>query len=149
MLNHKTEKALKINGFPRFKMKGRFKMFGIGKKKNEGVPVQHYEGIEGFASNYPCRLELDADNLTVTRLKPETTVTLPVNRIQSITAMEEPQFMQMYHGNAASTGKNGIKKYFLVIQYDKGMLAFWGTAAEYGKFLKMQTAASAPSHILL
>lgn len=59
------------------------------------------------------------------------------------------KFMQKYHGNAASTGK-GIKKYFLVIRYDKGMLAFWGTAKEYGQFVKMQFGqTAAPSHISL
>lgn len=92
----------------------------FGKKQELGLAVQHYEGIEQFAKDYPCRLEFNADMLTITRIKPETTVTLPRNRIQSISAMEEPQFMQKYHGNAASTGK-GIKKYFLVIHYDKGM----------------------------
>lgn len=122
-------------------------MFG---KKKPGIQVMHYEGIEGFATDYPCTLELNAEMLTVTRIKPETTVTLPVNRIQSISAMEESQFMQKYHGNAASTGKGGIKKYFLVIIYDKGMLTFWGTTKEYGQFIKMQFGqTAAPSHISL
>lgn len=122
----------------------------FGKKKQPGIQVMHYEGIEGFATDYPCRLELDAEMLTITRIKPETTVTLPVNRIQSISALEESQFMQKYHGNAASTGRNGIKKYFLVIVYDKGMLVFWGTAKEYGQFIKMQFGqTAAPSHISL
>lgn len=121
----------------------------FGKKKESGLTVQHYEGISEFATNYPCRLELDANTLTIRRIKPETTVTLPKNRIQSISAMEESQFMQKYHGNAASTGK-GIRKYFLVIHYDKGMLAFWGTAKEYGQFVKMQFGQTdAPSHISL
>ena len=113
----------------------------FGKKKQPGIQVMHYEGIEGFATDYPCRLD---------RIKPETTVTLPVNRIQSISALEESQFMQKYHGNAASTGRNGIKKYFLVIVYDYGMLVFWGTAKEYGQFIKMQFGqTAAPSHISL
>lgn len=51
----------------------------FGKKKESGLAVQHYEGIEQFAKDYPCRLELDADMLTITRIKPETTVTLPRN----------------------------------------------------------------------
>lgn len=45
-------------------------MFG---KKKPGIQVMHYEGIESFATDYPCRLELDAEMLTVTRIKPETT----------------------------------------------------------------------------
>ena len=122
----------------------------FGKKKESGLAVQHYEGIAQFATDYPCRLELDEQMLTVKRIKPETTVTLE-RRITSISAMEEERFMLQYHGNAVSTSKaKGIKKYYLVIQYDKGFLAFWGTAKEYGKFLKMQFGqTAAPSHISL
>lgn len=113
-------------------------MFGK-KKKNDVIRVMHYEGIDAFASDYPCTLELKDGELVITRIKPETTVTLPLNRISSFTAMEEQRFMQQYHGNAATTSKaKGISKYYLVIQYDKGFLAFWGTASEYGKFIDLQ-----------
>lgn len=30
----------------------------FGKKKESGIPVGHYEGIEGFATDYPCRIEV-------------------------------------------------------------------------------------------
>lgn len=110
----------------------------FGKKKEKPIKVQHYEGIEGFASDYPCTLELTDDTLVIKRIKPETTVTLPLNRIQSFTAMEESRFMEMYHGEAKRTDK-GTKKFYLVIQYDKGRLAFWGTSLEYGKFLELQS----------
>ena len=122
----------------------------FGKKKECGIPVQHYEGIQEFATDYPCRLELDADNLVIKRLKPETTVTLSRNRITSISAMEEERFMLMYHNSKDNTSKaKGIKKYYLVITYDKGFLAFWGTAHEYGEFLKMQNSSAAPTNISL
>ena len=55
----------------------------------------------------------------------------------------------------STSGKNtsklkGAKKYYLVVEYDKGMLAFWGTAMEYGKFLDLQNkGVVAPSHIEL
>ena len=52
--------------------------------------------------------------------------------------MEEPRFMEMYHGEAKRTDK-GTKKFYLVIEYDKGRLAFWGTSLEYGKFLELQS----------
>ena len=110
----------------------------FGKKKNKPIRVQHYEGIEQFASDYPCTLEVTGDELIIKRLKPETTVTLPLNRVQSFSAMEEPRFMEMYHGEAKRTDK-GTKKFYLVIQYDKGRLAFWGTPLEYGKFLELQS----------
>ena len=122
----------------------------FGKKKDKPIKVMHYEGIEQFAADYPCNLELKDDSLVITRIKPETTVTLSLNRIQSFSAMEEARFMEMYHGEAKTTAKSG-KKFYLVIQYDKGRLAFWGTAMEYGKFLDLQSMelASAPKTIEL
>jgi hypothetical protein len=113
-------------------------MFGM-KKKEKPLKAMHYEGIDQFASDYPCTLEIKDDVLVITRIKPETTVTLPMNRIQSFTAMEESRFMEMYHGEAKETSKaKNIKKYYLVVKYDKGYLAFWGSAMEYGKFLELQ-----------
>mgnify|MGYP000002969380 FL=1 len=111
----------------------------------------HYEGIEGFATDYPCRIEVKGDVFEIRRIKPETTVTLPMNRIKSFSAMEEEKFMLKYHGQAKNTSKmKGVKKYYLVVDYDKGMLAFWGTAKEYGNFLNLQNnGVAAPSHIEL
>lgn len=126
-------------------MKGRFKMFG--KKKETGIPVQHYEGITGFATDYPCRIEVKDSIFEIRRLKPETTIILELNRIKSFTAMEESRFMLQYHGDSAKTSK-GIGKYYLVIEYDKGMIAFWGTAKEYKQFLDLQNNF-APSTITL
>lgn len=122
----------------------------FGKKKESGLPVQHYEGIAEFATDYPCRLSLDENMLIIKRIKPETTVTLPVNRIQAISAMEEERFMSKYHGQSRNTSKTAIKKYYLVIEYDKGILAFWGTPKEYAEFVKMQFGSKeAPSTISL
>lgn len=123
----------------------------FGKKKNEVIRAMHYEGINEFATDYPCTLKLEEDQFIITRFKPETVVTLPLNRIKSFTAMEENRFMLQYHGEAKSTSKSkNIKKYYLVVQYDKGMIAFWGTAKEYNQFLNLQNnALDAPSHIEL
>ena len=109
----------------------------FGKKKEAGIKAMHYEGINGFATDYPCRLEVKGDDFVITRIKTETVVTLPLNRINSFTAMEEQRFMQDYHSNAGTTSKFG-KKYYLVGKYDKGMLVFWGTGTEYGEFVKLQ-----------
>lgn len=114
----------------------------FGKKKETGIPVMHYEGISAFATDYPCRIEIKDDVFEIKRLKPETTVTLPLNRIKSFTAMEEQRFMQEYHGNAGTTNKGNIKKYYLVVEYDKGVLAFWGTAKEYSTFIDMQNIST-------
>lgn len=114
----------------------------FGKKKESGIPVQHYEGISAFAQDWPCRLEVKDDHLEIRRLKPETTVNLPKNRIIKIDEMEEKQFMAKYHGSPISTAKNGTK-YFLVITYttqdgSESFLAFWGTAFERGAFLNLK-----------
>ncbi len=126
-------------------------MFGK-KKKEEPIRAMHYEGIDAFATDYPCTLELKDEQLVITRIKPETVVTLPLNRISSFSAMEEERFMVKFHGEAKNTSKmKGVKKYYLVVQYDKGMLAFWGSAKEWGRFIDLQNTGlgSAPSKIEL
>lgn len=111
----------------------------FGKKKENAIPVMHYEGISNFATDYPVTIELADDALIVKRTKPETTVTLPLNRIKSFSAMEEKNFMLKYHGQAVTTSKTkSIQKYYLVVEYDKGLLVFWGTVKEYRIFLDMQ-----------
>lgn len=115
----------------------------FGKKKLPGIPVQHYEGLD-FPVDFPCRVELSEDSFTIKRIKPEVTVTLPVAQIKSFSAMEEERFMLQYHGEKVETSKaKGIKKYYLIVKYtskagEDKQLAFWGTAAEYGKFLEFQ-----------
>ena len=123
----------------------------FGKKKESGIPVQHYEGIEGFATDYPCRIEIKDTIFEIRRLKPETVVTLPMERIKSISAMEEKAFMLKYHSDYAKTSKFASgKKYYLVVEYDKGRLAFWGTSFEYGKFVDLQYSFNTtPSHVSL
>lgn len=123
----------------------------FGKKKESGIPVQHYEGIEGFATDYPCRIEMKDSIFEIRRLKPETVVTLPMERIKSISAMEEKTFMLKYHGDYAKTSKFASgNKYYLVIEYDNGRLAFWGTSFEYRKFIDLQYSFNTtPSHISL
>lgn len=111
-------------------------MFG---KKNKPIPAMHYEGIDGFQTDYPVQIEVKNSALEIRRIKPETLVTLSLDRINSISAMEESRFMLKYHGHATTTSKaKGINKYYLIVEYDKGYLAFWGTAREYRKFLDLQ-----------
>jgi hypothetical protein len=122
----------------------------FGKKKDDAIKVMHYEGIQEFAADYPCTLGVKGDTLEIKRIKPETTITLPLNRISSFSAMDEKNFMLKYNGQAAKTSKSGIGKYYLVVNYDKGMLVFWGTAKEYRKFIDLQNnGVSAPSSIEL
>lgn len=117
------------------------------KKSDSGISVQHYEGLKDFAQDYPCKIEIKGSVLEIKRIKPETTVTLPLERITSFTAMEEPRFMLKYHGDKAKTNKllSG-KKYYLVVDYvtqdgSEKMLAFWGTVAEYKYFVNLQNSS--------
>ena len=110
----------------------------FSKKKNRAIKVMHYEGIPNFATDYPCEIEIKDGNFIIKRLKPETTVTLPLERINSFSAMEERRFMAKYHEVAARTSKSKFDKYYLVVEYDKGTLVFWATALEYGKLLDLQ-----------
>lgn len=118
----------------------------FGKKKLPGIPVQHYEGLD-FAVDYPCRVELSDKAFIITRIKPETTVTLPIAQIKSFSTMEEERFMLQYHGERANTSKvKEIKKYYLIVKYtsksgEDRQLVFWGTAGEYGKFLQFQNTS--------
>lgn len=120
----------------------------FGKKNKNEIRVMHYEGIPEFATDYPCTLEVTDTDLIIHRLKPDTTVRLPLSRIQSFSTMDEKSFLTKYHGTSDITSKSGTK-YYLVVSYDKGMLAFWGTAAEYKKFLDLQHSQSGPQTIEL
>lgn len=108
------------------------------KNKNSAIKVMHYEGIPSFATDYPCEIEIKDGNFIIKRLKPETTVTLPLERINSFSAMEERRFMAKYHEVAAKTSKSYVNKYFLVVEYNKGTLVFWTTAKEYKDLLDLQ-----------
>ena len=120
----------------------------FGKKKENAIPVQHYEGLKDFTQDFPCKIEVKDSTFEIRRLKPETTVTLPLDRIKSFSAMEEENFMVKYHGEGMSTTKSkGIKKYYLVVDYtaqdgSEKMLAFWGTASEYKHFIDLQYSST-------
>lgn len=120
----------------------------FGRKKDtqpdfSEIHVCHYEGLE-FPVNFPCVLNLSEQALTITRIKPEVTVTLPTEQIKSFTCMAEPEFNLKYQGQAANTSKmKGVIKQFLVVNYiskdgAEKRLSFWGTAKEGAKFLDMQ-----------
>ncbi len=121
----------------------------FGKKKEASVPVMHYQGISGFSVDYPCRIELKDNVFEIKRMKPETTISLALNRIKSFSAMEESRFMLKNHGNAATTSKSGIHKYYLIVEYDKGTLIFWGTAKEYKYFIALQHKIALSANIEL
>ena len=115
----------------------------FGKKKRTGIPVMHYEGLD-FPQDILCQIEILDNTFVITRVKPETRITLPLSQVKAFSAVEEARFMLKYHGEAATTSKaKGIEKFYLVVDYTSKngtaeRLAFWGTAFEYGKFLDLQ-----------
>ena len=110
--------------------KGRTKMF----RKHKPVKVMHYEGIKDFPTDCPCTLEIVNENLIITRRKSETTVTLPLNRINSFNIMGENAFLQQYKGTGLSKSGNNITKSFLIVQYDKGILVLWRTSLKTHRY---------------
>lgn len=114
-------------------------------EKYKTVKVMHYEGIKNFPTDCPCTLGITSENLIITRIKPETIVTLPLNRINSFSAMSERAFLQQYKGTELAKTKDYIAKNFLVIQYDKGILVLWGTSLKTHKFF-MKLQYSVVSH---
>lgn len=149
--------TVEIQGFSAEQIRNRLKrlkrgdvMFGK-KKANLPIHAMHYEGINSFPTDFPCTIQINDDIFVIKRVNPETTVELPLNRIMAFSSMAEENFMLKYHGQAVNTSKaKGIKKYYLVVEYDKGILAFWGTAKEYGEFNKLQyLPLKGPSHIEL
>ncbi len=114
-------------------------------KKYKTVKVMHYEGIKDFPTDCPCTLGIINENLIIKRRKLETTVTLPLNRINSFSTMSEHAFLQQYKGTELTKSKDYIAKNFLVVQYDKGILVLWGTSLKTHKFF-MKLQYSVVSH---
>lgn len=108
----------------------------------------HYEGIDAFPTDQPCTLELNGDILNINRVKPETSVSLPLNRILSVSPMDENRYLQKFKG-ANQQIKQNIPRIYLVIQYDNGILVFWGTANNYKAFLDLQKKVQTSEHIEL
>ena len=127
-------------------MKGKgIEMF---RKKKKTIHVMHYEGIDAFPTDQPCTLELNGDILNINRVKPETSVSLPLNRILSVSPMDENRYLQKFKG-ANQQIKQNIPRIYLVIQYDNGILVFWGTANNYKAFLDLQKKVQTSEHIEL
>lgn len=102
----------------------------FGKKKNGKIKVCHYEGLDDFMQNYPCEIQIIGDIFEIKRLKPETVVTLSMEKIIKFDAMSEEQFMSKYH-NCKIEGQSKSPKTFLVVTYKAKddtikYLAFWG-----------------------
>ena len=118
----------------------------FGKKKvtiPDGIRVCFYEGpLEGFEMNGPAQLLLQDESIRITRVNPEVTVNLARERITSVEHVMEKDYMGKYHGDAISTSKTNMPKWFLVIHFTSKAgiaekLAFWSVGAETMKINKL------------
>lgn len=112
----------------------------FGRKKIKELKVMHYEGIQGLPMNCPCSFMIANGIITIkTRQLPTITITLPLNRVKSISAIGEYEYMQRYHSAGMLPNNNQIARNFLVIIYDKGIIALWGVGLSVFKnFMKIQ-----------
>jgi len=102
-----------------------------------------------LSTDFPCTIHITNDILVIKRVNPETTVDLPLNRIMAFSSMIEENFMLKYHGQAVNTSKaKGMKKYYLVVEYDKGILAFWGQPKNMENLINCNIYRSMPLLIL-
>lgn len=115
----------------------------FGKKKNIKAKAIHYEGILEFAQNAPCEIEVKEDTFEIKRIKPETFVKLPMDRIIKFEYLSEYDFMSKYHNTTIEIQKGQIMKSFLVITYTAKdnttkRLAFWEVGINAMKFIDIQ-----------
>lgn len=108
------------------------------------IKVIYYEGgLPGFGTNLPCQIILENKIVQITKINPEVTIKLDVDRIQGIDIyFKEEEYMLKHHGHAASTSKSkGIDKIYFAINYaqdDKiAEFGFWCTAMEIGAIRKL------------
>ena len=100
------------------------------KKKDSRTTLMHYEGLQGFRQDFPCKLDVD-DSAIIFCNENNVTIKLPFSQIQSIDFLPEVNFMGKYHNNPTSTAKAGMK-WFSVVSYtsssgESKYLAFWAS----------------------
>lgn len=115
----------------------------FGKKKNMKIKAIHYEGILEFSQNTACEIEIKENVFEMRRIKPETIVSLAMDKIIKFESLSEVDFMARYHNCSVENVKGNIPKTYLVITYtskDEAVkwIAFWGTPIEAMKFTDLQ-----------
>lgn len=115
----------------------KIKMLFSKKKKDSRITLMHYEGLQGFRQDFPCKAETD-DTCIIFTNENNGTAKLPYSQIQTIDYMQEVHFMGKYHNNPISTAKMGVK-WFSVVSYisssgENKYLAFWSVDSTGRKF---------------
>jgi len=115
----------------------------FGKKKEIRIRATHFEGIEQFIQNAPCEINVTNEEITIKRIKPETIVKLPTDRIIKCEYLSEYDFLTKYHNCTPENRKSNIPKSFLVITYtskngETKNIAFWSVPPQSTKFIDLQ-----------
>lgn len=105
----------------------------------------HYKGLRGFG-DIACNIEMSDLAFSFSKIKENTTVTLPIERVINVECLLDKQFFLKYQNEQIESNKNNIMKVFLVIDYktengEPQQLVFWECGLKtQAAFNKMQTA---------
>lgn len=115
-------------------------MFFKKKDSNKPTVLMHYEGLQGFKQDFPCKASAD-EMFVMFENENGGIAKLPFEQITSIDYMPETNFMGKYHNNPVSTSKTGAVKWFSVVNYvsstqENKYLAFWSVDSKGRKFFE-------------
>ena len=115
-------------------------MFFKKKGLNKSTVMMHYEGLQGFKQDFPCKAFTDEFSV-IFENENGGTAKLSFEQITSIDYMSETNFMGKYHNNPLSTSKSGAIKWFSVVNYvsfsqENKYLAFWSVDSKTRKFFE-------------
>ena len=115
-------------------------MFFKKKDSNKPTVLMHYEGLQGFKQDFPCKASAD-ENFVMFENENGGIAKLSFDQITSIDYMPETNFMGKYHNNAVSTSKTASVKWFSVVNYvastqENKYLAFWSVDGKGRKFFE-------------
>lgn len=115
-------------------------MFFKKKDSNKPTVLMHYEGLQGFKQDFPCKAFAD-EIFVMFENENGGIAKLSFEQITSIDYMPETNFMGKYHNNAVSTSKTASVKWFSVVNYvssaqENKYLAFWSVDSKGRKFFE-------------
>lgn len=104
-------------------------MFFKKKASNKPTVLMHYEGLQGFRQDFPCKAKIDGRTIVFENEKGGI-AKLPFDQIISVDYLQEIHFMGKYHNNPVATAKSGAVKWFSIVNYKSSSneikyLAFW------------------------
>lgn len=115
-------------------------MFFKKKESNKPTVLMHYEGLQGFKQDFPCKASAD-ENFVMFENENGGIAKLSFEQITSIDYMPETNFMGKYHNNPVSTSKTNAVKWFSIVNYissaqESKYIAFWSVDSKGRKFFE-------------